>query len=91
MLREAPGANEGNHIQAKFAMGQREAAFLFGRISHVIQRAGGGGTLTPDHPQLEDALQGHHLPSTVIRHPQGVSTLFTDLAKRRQDGELRFR
>jgi len=49
MLREPPGANEGNHIQAKFAMGERPASFLFGMISHVIPRAGGGGTLMRLH------------------------------------------
>src|SRR5947209_19398991 len=36
-------------------------------------------------------LQGHHLPSAVIRHPQSVSALLTALPKRRQGGgELRF-
>src|SRR5438270_13212858 len=36
-------------------------------------------------------LQGHHLPSAVIRHPQSVSALVTALPKRRQGGgELRF-
>src|SRR5947209_20328382 len=91
MLREAPSANEGNHIQAKFAMGQRPASFLFGMISHVIERAGGGGTLRHDHPELPEPLQGHHLPSAVIRHPQSVSALVTALPKRRQGGgELRF-
>src|SRR6266581_5576928 len=60
-------------------------------ISHVIQRAGGSGTLTHDHPQLPETLQGHHLPSTVIGHPQAVSTLFTGLPKRCQrGGELGF-
>src|SRR5712692_8444174 len=91
MLREAPGTNEGNHIQAKFAMRQRPASFLFGMISHVIPRAGGGGTLTHDHPELPETLQGHHLPSTVIGHPQAVATLVTGLPKRRQGScELRF-
>src|SRR6266566_1348092 len=91
MLREPPGANEGNHIQAKFAMGERPASFLFGMISHVIPRAGGGGTLTHDHPQLPETLQGHHLPSAVIRYPQSLSACFTGLPKRCQrSGELCF-
>src|SRR5260370_18514583 len=91
MLREPPDANEGNHIQAKFAMGERPASFLFGMISHVIPRAGGGGTLTHDHPQLPETLQGHHLPSAVIRYPQSLSACFTGLPKRCQrSGELCF-
>src|SRR6266699_6959883 len=91
MLREPPDANECNDIQAKFPMRQRPASFLFGMISHVIPRAGGGGTLTHDHPKLPETLQGYHLPSTVICHPQAVSALFTGLPKRRQGGcELRF-
>src|SRR5947209_17717183 len=51
VLCEPPEANQGNDIQAKFAMGQRPASFLFGMISHVIERAGGGGTLIHDHPE----------------------------------------
>ena len=36
MLREAPGTNEGNHIQAKLAMRQCPASFFFGMIAHMI-------------------------------------------------------
>src|SRR5947209_17616160 len=91
VLCEPPEANQGNDIQAKFAMGQRPASFLFGMISHVIERAGGGGTLRHDHPELPEPLQGHHLPSAVIRHPRSVCALVTALPKRRQGGgELRF-
>jgi hypothetical protein len=32
VLHKPPGANERNHIQAKFAMRQREAAFFFRMI-----------------------------------------------------------
>src|SRR5947209_5041368 len=91
VLPEPPSADEGNDIQAKFAMGQRPASFLFGMISHMIQRTGGSGTLIHDHSELPETLQGHHLPSTVIGHPQAVSTHFTGLPKRCQrGGELGF-
>src|SRR5947209_12455325 len=91
MLPEAPGPNECNDIQTKLAMGERPPSFLFGMISHMIPRTGGGGTLRHDHPELPETIQGHHLPSTVIGHPQTVSALLTGLPKRRQgDGELRF-
>jgi len=47
--------------------------------------------LTDDYSELEDSLQGHHLPPTMIRDPQTIATLFTGLPKRRQGGpELRF-
>src|SRR5712691_3171812 len=92
MFPEPPGADEGNDIQAKFAMGQRPASFFFGMISHMIQRTGGGGTLIHDHSELPEALQGHHLPSTVIGHPQAASARFTGLPKRCQrSAELCFR
>src|SRR6266699_1609784 len=84
MLSEPPGADEGNDIQAKFAMGQRPSSFLFGMISHMIQRTGGSGTLIHNHSELPEALQGHHLPSTVIGHPQAASARFTGLPKRCQ-------
>src|SRR6266699_409669 len=91
MLSEPPGADEGNDIQAKFAMGQRPSSFLFGMISHMIQRTGGSGTLIHKYSELPEALQGHHLPSTVIGHPQAASARFTGLPKRCQrGGELSF-
>src|SRR5258708_29850252 len=91
MLPEPPGTNEGNHIQAKFAMGQRPPSFLFGMIAHMIPWAGGGVALTEDHPELPESLQGHHLPSAMICYPQSVTTRFTGLPKRYQSGgELRF-
>ncbi len=44
-----------------------------------------------DDDELPERLQGHHLPSAVIGHPQLVSALFTSLPKRRQDDRsLRF-
>src|SRR6266699_385848 len=87
----APGSNECDHIQTKFAMGQRPSSFFFGMISHMIQRAGGSRTLTHDYFELPKALQGHHFPSAMIRDPQPISALFIRLPKRRQSGcELRF-
>src|SRR5258708_5966631 len=72
-------------------MRQRPAPLLFGMISDMVQRAGGSMALTDDYSELEDSLQGHHLPPTMIRDPQAIATLFTGLPKRRQGGpELRF-
>jgi len=88
MLCKAPGANGRNHIQTKFPVGQRPASFLFGMISHMIPRAGGGGTLTNDYGQLPQTFQGHHLPSAVIPHPEPVPTLLTGLPKGRQGARL---
>ncbi len=88
MLSEPPCANDGNHIQTKFSVGQRPPSFLFGMISHMIAWACRSGTVTNDDRELPECLQGHHLPSAVIRHPQPVSALFTDLPKRRQGGRL---
>src|SRR5260221_433557 len=91
MLHKAPSSNEGNDIQAKFAMRQRPASFFFRMIAHMILGASRGMTLTDDHAKLKDALQGHPLSPAVVGHPQAIATLFTGLPKRRQGGcELRF-
>src|SRR5215831_6732294 len=75
MFLEAPEANEGNAIQAKFAMRQRPASFFFGVRAHVIASTRGGVTLTDGDPELEDPLQRDDLPPRVVRNPQGVATL----------------
>src|SRR6266566_3548667 len=60
-------------------------------ITYMVQRAGGSVTLTDNHSELEDTLQGHHLPPAMVRHPQTIATLFTHLPKGHQGGcELRF-
>ncbi len=46
MLPETPGANEGNDIQAKFTMWQREAAFFLRVRAYMIASTGGGVALT---------------------------------------------
>src|SRR6266567_7869590 len=56
MLHKAPGSNQGNHIQAKFAMRQRPTSFFFGMKAHMIAWAGGSVTLTDNYSELEDAL-----------------------------------
>src|SRR5690348_1337352 len=88
MLPKTPGANERNDIQAKFAMRQRPASLLFGMIPDMVAWAGRGMTLIDNYSELEDALQGHHLPPTMIGHPQAIAALFTGLPKRRQGGRV---
>jgi len=56
MLPETPGANEGNDIQAKFTMWQREAAFFLRVRAYMIASTGGGVALTDGYPELEDPL-----------------------------------
>src|SRR5579859_1250144 len=91
MLPEAPGANEGNEIQAKFAMRKREAALLFGMRANRRARTCGGVALTDGYSELENPLQGDSLPPSGVRDPQGIATRWTSPLKRPQDsGELRF-
>ena len=52
----------------------------------MIARTRGGVALTDSYPELEDPLQGHHLPPAVVRDPQGIATLWTCPLKRPQGG-----
>src|SRR5215469_11012318 len=91
MLHKAPGANQRNDIQPKLAVRQRPASFFFRMVANMILRARGGMTLADRYAQLKDALQGDHLPLTVVGHPPVIATLWTGLLKRPQGGsELRF-
>jgi hypothetical protein len=72
---EAPGTNEGNDIQAKLAMRQGPPSLFFGVRAHMIASTRGGVALADGYPELEDPLQGHHLPPAVVRDPQGIATL----------------
>ena len=69
MFPEAPWANEGNHVQTKLAVGERPPSFFFGVRAHMIARTRGGVALTDGYPELENPLQGHHLPPTVVGDP----------------------
>src|SRR5690242_1600784 len=86
MLPEAKDSNEGNDIQAKFAMWQRPTSFFFGMRAHMIARTRGGVALTDGYPELEDSLQGDHLPPRVVRDPQGAAALGTGPLKWPQGG-----
>src|SRR6266567_3370226 len=91
MFPEAPRANEGNDIQAKFAMRQRPTSCFFGMRADMIARTRGGVTLTDGYPELEDPLQSYYLASRVVRNPQGTATLGACPLKRPQGSrELRF-
>src|SRR6266699_2984365 len=90
VFSEAPEANESHDIQAKFAMRQRPASFFLRVRAHMIARTSGGVALTTGASELEDPLQGDHLPPSVVRHPQGMVTLGTGPLKRPQGScELR--
>jgi len=56
MLPEAPEANEGNDIQAKFAMRQGPLPFFFGMRADMITKTRGSVALTDGYPELEDPL-----------------------------------
>src|SRR5258708_25089116 len=91
MLSEAPGANEGNHIQTKFAMRQGPPSFFFGMIADMILWARGSMTLADRYAQLKDAFQCDHLSPTVVGHPPAIATLGTGRLQRPQGSrELRF-
>lgn len=91
MFPEAPEANERNDIQAKLTMRQGPASLFFRVRANMIARTCGGVALTDGYPELEDPLQGCHLPPTVVRDSQGIATLGTGPLKRPQARcELRF-
>jgi hypothetical protein len=54
MLPETPEANQGNDIQAEFAVWQRPTSFFFGMRAHMIARTRGGVALTDSYSELED-------------------------------------
>ena len=56
MFSEAPGSNQSNNIQAKFAVRQRPPPFFFGTIADMILRTGGDMTLTDRYSQLNNTL-----------------------------------
>src|SRR5207248_4152769 len=74
-----PAANQGNHFQAKFAMGQRPPPFFFGPISHVVTWALRLPTTTHHNGQPPEAIQLHHRAMAVVAHPQRLAALLTML------------
>ena len=51
MLTKTPAANQGNHLQPKFPVGQRPAPFFFGPVGRMIARAPRLDTATHDNRQ----------------------------------------
>lgn len=56
MFPEAPQANEGNDIQAKFAMWQRPASLFLRVRADMIARTRGSVALTDGDPELKNPL-----------------------------------
>src|SRR5882672_11625228 len=79
VLPKTPAANQGNHLQAKFAMGQSPASFFLRSIGHVIAWTIWLDAATHDNGEFPETIQPGHRTMGVIAHPQGLPTLLTPL------------
>src|SRR2546421_12132351 len=80
VFAETPAANQGNHLQAKFAMWQCPSPFFFGTGVFVKAWTVWLDTLTHHQGQFPQTSQRGHGAMAVIGHPQRLTTLFTALA-----------
>src|SRR5260221_6262110 len=60
-------------------MGQRPPPFFFGPLAAMVVEAVRLDTLGDDQDQVPLAGEGHHVTMTVVGHPQGLATCFTQL------------
>ncbi len=81
VVAKTPLTNQGNHIQAKFAMRQRPPPFFFGTLTLMIVGAVRLDALVDDQGQVPLAGEGDHVAMAVISHPEGLATLLTRLLK----------
>src|SRR5712664_4576395 len=77
MFAKAPLANQGNDVQAKFAMRQGPAPFFFWSVNLMEAGTTWLNTL-PDHQgQFPHPREGGHGAMAVIGHRQRLATLLT--------------
>src|SRR5438105_888846 len=91
VFAKTPVANQGNHLQAKFAMRQRPSSFFFGTVSSMIAWALRLHTATHHDRHFPETIQLGHGAMAVVAHPQRLTALFARLFQRGQrDGVRRF-
>src|SRR5712692_3996608 len=89
VFAKTPVANQGNHLQAKFAMWQRPAPFFFGPVGDMIARTLRLDTATHDNRQFPEAIQLGHGAMAMIAYPQGLTALLARLLQRGQRHRVR--
>src|SRR5207247_3865347 len=84
VVAKTPLTEQGNHLQAEFAMRQRPAPFFFRSITLMKARTVRLDTLTDYQGQFPQTRERGDRAMALIGHPQRLATLLTTLFQRGQ-------